>query len=341
MAMAYAGARGDTASQISDVLHFSMPDENVHSAFDAIDEEIASHAKGEEDFKLNMANSIWGQKDRPFLPEYLDTLSQYYGAGLHLVDFIQQTEDARQKINQWVSEKTQQKITDLIPPGAVSSLTRLVIVNAIYFKAGWRLPFDQELTKPGNFFFIHGGQTTVQMMHQTGTYGYSNMTQYQALELPYKGDGMSMLIIMPADKEFENIENSLNAEKINEIVKTLEIKKIDLTFPKFSVETGYSITDPLIEMGILNAFAPLAANFSGIDGTRDLYIDKIAHKAYVNVDENGTEAAAATAAMMAATSLEPEEPTQVVIDHPFIFAIRDQQTKVILFLGRIYNPKLK
>lgn len=343
LAMALAGARGDTASQMADVSHFTLPLEQIHPAFNAIETELLSHTKdpggsNEGGFILNLANSIWGQENRPFQNEYLDTLSQDYGAGLHLVDFLTQPEESRQAINEWVSQQTQGKILDLFPSGSISPMTRLVLANAIYFKAGWLYPFDPQLTKSDYFFFLIGGQTTVSMMHNTETYAYKSTAQYEVIDLPYQGGGESMIIIMPIVDEFEKLEKELNAFTLKEITSDLKPQKIDLTMPQFSLQSSFALRDVLIELGMLNAFAPLSANFSGIDGTRDLYIDKLEHKTFINVDENGTEAAAASGAAVGLTAMDENPSIPVVINHPFIFVIQDNETGLILFIGRVLNP---
>ncbi len=341
MGMVYAGASGDTANQISDVMKFELPPEKLHPTFNAIDQELATHDKGEEGSHLVIANSLWAQKNRPFLQSYLDRLGEDYGAGIYLVDYINQTEEARNAINQWVNEKTEEKIPEIIAEGSSSRLTRMILVNAIYFKAAWETPFAPELSHRDYFFFLTGGQTMTDMMMQTDKYAYIKTATYEAIELPYKGGGVSMLIIMPTTQEFANVEKGLNYEFVNSVESALQPQNIALTMPRFKIESSFSLSEALIDMGILNAFAPIGANFSGIDGTRDLFLDKIAHKTFINVDENGTEAAAATAVTMKAASVESEQPLNVAIDHPFIFIIRSRQTNTILFVGRILNPAEK
>ncbi len=343
LAMALAGARGETALQMADILRLPLPPEQLHPAFNAIEAEILSHSKdrggpNEEGFILNVANSIWGQQDRPYQVEYLDTLSENYGAGLHTADFTNAPEEARQAINTWVSQQTHEKILDLFPSGSITPMTRLVLANAIYFKGGWLYPFDVALTKSDYFFFLVGGQTTVTMMHNTATYGYKKTDKYEVIDLPYQGGGESMRIIMPIVDEFANIEKSLNATTLKDITSGLEEKKIDLSLPQFNLESRFALREVLIEMGMLNAFAPLSANFSGIDGTRDLYIDKLEHKTIIKVDENGTEAAAASGAALGLTAMDENPPMLVSINHPFIFVIQDQETGLLLFIGRVLNP---
>ena len=343
LAMAMAGARGDTAIQMADVLHITLAIEQIPPTFNNIEMELLSYAKdpggsNKEGFILNVANSIWGQENRPFQNEYLDILSEDYGAGVYLVDFINQPDESRQAINEWVSQQTQEKIQDLFSPESITPMTRLVLANAIYFKAGWLYPFNPELTKSDYFFLLVGGQTSVSMMHNTETYAYKRTARYEVIELPYQGGGESMIIIMPIVEEFPNIEKELNASTLKEITGDLKPQKIDLTMPQFSLRSSFALRDVLIEMGMLNAFAPLGANFSGIDGTRDLYIDKLEHKTLINVDENGTEAAAASGAAVGITAADENPSIPLVINHPFIFVIQDHETGLILFIGRVLNP---
>lgn len=343
LAMALAGARGETSKQMADIMHLSLPMEQAHPAFNAMETEILSQAKkadgsDEQGFTLNIANSVWGQQNRPYQIEYLDILSENYGAGLYVVDFATQSDGARQTINEWVSERTQEKILDLFPPGSITPMTRLVLANAIYLKANWLYPFNPDLTEPDNFFFLVGGQTKVAMMRNTETYAYKKTAQYEVIELPYQGEGEEMVIVLPIVDEFINIEKRLNADTLKEITSGLEPQKIDLSMPQFHITSSFALRDVLIELGMVNAFAPLTANFSGIDGTRDLYIDKLEHKTFIKVDEFGTEAAAATGATIGLTAMDESPAIPVVINHPFMFVIKDIKTDLILFIGRVLNP---
>jgi serpin B len=342
LAMTYAGARGETANQMAESLQFNLPDERLHAAFNQLD--LVLHSRGEnvseEDgrgFTLNIVNSLWGQDGYDFLSEFLDILAENYGAGLRLLDFESAAEAARQVINEWVMEQTNDRIKDLIPEGVINTLTRLVLVNAIYFDAAWSSPFDAEFTKEAEFSLLDGSTVEVPMMNQTQFYNYSNGEDFQAIELPYRGYEMSMVILHPEPQAFGSFEGSLAAERLEEIVGELERTNVDISLPKFQFDMDLPLAQVLQELGMVDAFEFGPADFSGMDGTRELYLQDVLHKAFVSVDEEGTEAAAATAVVVGVTSA-PMEPIQVKIDSPFIFLIRDMETGSILFLGRVLNP---
>jgi len=341
LAMTYAGARGETAQQMADTLHFTLPQDRLHPAFNSLDLELASRGEGAQGkdskgFRLNIVNAIWGQQGHKFLPTFLDTLAENYGAGLRLLDFASNPEASRVTINDWVSDQTEGKIKDLIPQGVIDKLTRLVLTNAIYFNAAWAEPFKEDLTTDGPFHLLDGSQVTVPMMRQTTSFGYAEGEGYQAVELPYDGRELAMVILLPAAGKFEAFENSLDAGKVEAIIKNLNYREVALTLPKFEVESDFSLVDALAAMGMPVAFSA-GADFSGMDGTRNLYIGDVIHKAFVSVDEAGTEAAAATAVVMEATGM-PEPAVEVTVDRPFIFLIRDIETGAILFVGRVVNP---
>jgi serpin B len=341
LAMTYAGARGETATQMADTLHYNLSQDKLHPAFNYLDIELAKRgegAKGKDDegFRLNIVNAIWGQKDFTFLPEFLDTLAENYGAGLRLLDFIGETEKARVTINDWVSDETEARIQDLIPRGQLDAATRLVLTNAIYFNAAWQHQFEESLTSDSPFHLLNGQDITVPMMKQTESFGYTSGDGYQAVELQYDGGELSMVILLPNPGEYESFESQLTAQKTSEIISGLQYTQVALTMPKFEYESEFMMKDTLSRMGMPVAFGP-EADFSGMTGVKGLYIDQVIHKAFVSVDETGTEAAAATAVDMKLTSM-PAEPVKVTIDHPFIYFIRDIETGTILFVGRIMNP---
>jgi serpin B len=341
LAMTYAGARGETAQQMADTLKFLLEQDRLHPAFNWLDAELAKRGEGAqgkdgEGFRLNIVNAIWGQKDYSFLTNFLDVLAENYGAGLRILDFITETEKSRVTINDWVSDQTEDRIKDLIPQGAIDALTRLVLTNAIYFNAAWEYPFDKKMTANGPFYLLDGGQVTVPMMRQTESFGYTQGEGYQAVELLYDGDELSMVIILPEDGQFEAFEEGLEAQKVSDITSDLQLAQVTLTMPKFEFDSEFSLKDTLASMGMPIAFSG-AADFSGMTGTPDLCISAVLHKAFVSVDEAGTEAAAATAVIVGETAI-PEQPVEVTIDHPFIFLIRDIETGAILFVGRVLNP---
>ena len=343
LAMTYSSARGETEKQMSDTLHFVLSQDRLHPAFNGLDIELSKRGEGaqgkdEEGFRLNIVNAIWGQEDYRFLSEFLDVLAEHYGAGLRALDFVNAPEESRITINDWVSEQTEGRIEDLIPEGAIDALTRLVLTNAIYFNAAWQFPFNEDATTDGPFYLLDGGEVIVPMMTQTESFGYTKGDDYQAVELPYDGQELSMIILLPSDGQFENFESSMVYQRVTEIISSLAGQQVNLTIPKFEFESEFSLKKALTTMGMPVAFSA-DADFSGMTGNRDLAIDDILHKAFVSVDEAGTEAAAATAVIMTLTAV-PAPPVVVTVDRPFIFLIRDIETGTILFIGRVVNPSV-
>ena len=341
LAMTYAGARNETAQQMADTLQFMLDQDSLHPAFNWLDAELATRGEGAagkdgEGFRLNIVNAIWGQKDYEFLSDFLDVLAENYGAGLRILDFITEAEKSRLTINDWVSDQTEDRITDLIPQGVITELTRLVLTNAIYFNAAWAYPFDEDMTADNPFYFLDGGQVIVPMMKQTESFGYTEGEGYQAVELPYDGDELSMVILLPEAGKFAAFEEGLQAQQVGDIIGNLQPTEVALTMPLFEFESEFSLTDTLAGMGMPIAFSS-SADFSGMTGNPELFISDVVHKAFVAVDEAGTEAAAATAVPMELTAV-PEPPLDVPIDRPFIFLIRDIETGTILFVGRVLNP---
>ncbi|NIM96341.1 MAG: serpin family protein [Anaerolineales bacterium] len=340
LAMTFAGARTTTEEEMADTLHFLLPQDQLHPAFNALDLELASREEGFEDdeagFQLNIANTIWGQEGYEFLQEFLDTLALNYGAGLQLLDFMEDPETARIIINDWVSEQTEGRIEDLIPQGVIDAATRLVLTNAIYFKAQWMEQFEESNTVDGPFHLLDGSEVTVPLMSQEEGFPYAEGDGYQAIELPYVGGQTSMVILLPEEGRFEEFESALSVEQVAEIIGSMQFESLILTMPKFEFESDFSLSKTLAEMGMPTAFG-FDADFSGMNGKRDLYISDVVHKAFVLVDEEGTEAAAATAVIVAEMgAIIPE--IEMKIDRPFIFMIRDIETDSILFLGRVLNP---
>ena len=342
LVMTYAGARGETAQQMADTLHFILSQDNLHPAFNSLDIELGKRGEGaqgkdDEGFRLNIVNAIWGQKDYSFLPGFLDVLAENYGAGLRTLDFVKETEKSRVTINDWVSDQTEERIEDLIPQGAIDALTRLVLTNAIYFNAAWQYPFNKDMTADGPFYLLDGGQVTVQMMKQAESFSYTEGEGYQAVELRYDGGELSMVILLPEAGQFETFEEELQAQKVDAIINSLQRNRVTLTMPQFEFDSEFSLKDTLAGMGMPVAFTE-SADFSGMTGKRELLISDVIHKAFVAVDEEGTEAAAATAVIVGLTSAPIEPPVEVTIDRPFIFLIRDIDTGAILFVGRVLNP---
>jgi serpin B len=341
LAMTYAGAHGETAQQMADTLHFMLPEDCLHASFNSLDLELGQRGQGAkgkdgDEFRLNIVNAIWGQKDYHFLDTFLDLLAENYGAGVRILDFASEPQESRININEWVSDETEGRIKDLLPPGFITPLTRLVLTNAIYFNAAWQYPFDKNATREESFYLLDGEEITVPMMRQEEMLGYAEGDGYQAVELPYDGGQVSMVILLPQSGEFETFEKSLDAQRVNAILENLESRGVALAMPRFESESAFSLRESLAAMGMTDAFSG-DADFSGMTGNRDLFISDVVHKAFVSVDEAGTEAAAATAVGMV-TSMPPEATVEVNVNHPFVFLIRDIPTNTVLFVGRIINP---
>ena len=354
LAMAYVGARGETEAQMARVMHFpagpkvlpkdydgpiqqGWDQERFHSAFGAIIKDL--NAKGEKgNYELSVANALWGQKGYGFLAEFLELIEAKYGGKLNEVDFIAATEAARQTINSWVEKETKDKIKNLIQKGVLDKLTRLVLTNAIYFKGNWARQFEEDKTRESPFTLISGEEVNVPMMNQTAEFNYMETEDFQGLELPYVDDELSMIILLPRKvDELSSLEEMLSLEKFSGWLGKLRKRKVIVSVPKFKMTCQFSLADVLRQMGMKDAFSG-AADFSGMNGKRDLFISAVIHKAYVDVNEEGTEAAAATAVVVGITAVRPEKIPVFRADHPFLFLIRDNKSGSILFIGRTMNP---
>lgn len=332
LAMTHEGARGETAEEMQNVLHF--PDEEVRRPAFA---EIYDWAnRKHEGYEFRVGNSLWAQKDFPFLTDYFDIIKKYYGGEITNVDFRTDPEGVRHTINDWVEDKTNNRIKDLIPPGILTPITRLVLTNAIYFKGTWVKQFDKEGTMESDFRTTPGETVSVQMMSMDGeSFRYAETDEFQLLELPYEGDELSMLVILPKENWLEALEN-IDSRDMSEFRTILTEQEVKVFLPKFKLETKYFMKSVLAGMGMPTAFSG-AADFSGMTGGKDLAINEVIHQAFVEVDEEGTEAAAATAVVMELTSVGPSKPV-FRADHPFMFVIQEKETGGILFLGRVSNP---
>ena len=339
LAMTYAGAVGETEKQMSSTLHFTLPQNQLHPAFNELALQLASRGQGAKgtdgkSFSLNITNALWGQQGYNIQPAFLNTLAQNYGAGMNLLDFINSPEDSRVIINNWVSDQTNNRIKDLLPRGSVDIYTRLILTNAIYFDAAWKYPFAKESTQDGTFNLLDGSTVTVPMMNDRDGFGYVKGNGYKAVELPYEGNEISMVIVMPDAGKFTAFENSMDFAKVSDIINNLKTSDVVLTMPKFRFDSSFSLKGALADLGMPIAFTG-KADFSGINGKPELLITDVVHKAFVAVDEAGTEAAAATGVVVGIVSV-PQN--QITIDRPFIFLIRDIKTGSILFVGRVLNP---
>ncbi|HPH97181.1 MAG TPA: serpin family protein [Anaerolineaceae bacterium] len=339
LAMTEAGAAGNTRTQMDQVMHYTLPQDRLHAAFNALSQSLASRpSQADKDqgdpFRLSIANAIWGQQDYKFLSAYLDVLAENYGAGMRLMDFKSDPEACRNEINAWVEKETEQKIKNLLPAGVLNSDTRLVLTNAIYFKASWQYAFQKEATKDSNFTNLDGKVVKAPQMQLSEKLGYYAGEGYQMVELPYVGGGLVMDILVPDAGKFSTVESGLTNEDLLAAFSQLGRNQVNLAMPKFSYEAELSLTDTLQALGMTDAFSG-DADFSGMDGSRSLAIAEVIHKAFVAVDESGTEAAAATAVIMMETSALVNEPVTLTIDRPFIYVIRDVQTGAVLFMGRV------
>ncbi len=323
LAMTYGGARGETAEQMDTVLHLGGP-EPTHPAF-AYLRKTLNNVQETGRVQLNVANALWPQKDFTFLPDYLALTKKYYGSELHPVDYKADAEGARQQINTWVEDQTNDKIKDLIAEGALNARTRLVLANAIYFKGNWATQFKTSATRPAPFTLAEGTKIDVPMMSQTGDFMLARTEKVQALELPYEGSELSMVILLPNPGE--------NPQPVSLDELEFNQREVMVQMPKFKLESSFTLGSTLAAMGMPLAFSK-QADFTGMTGSRDLVIDDVIHKAFVDVNEEGTEAAAATAEMMFGTSMPP----QFVANRPFLFLIRENSTGTILFMGRVMDP---
>jgi len=336
LTMTYAGARGQTAEEMAAVLGLALPDEQVHPAMNALD--LALHAGEDLDLDsyeppiFRSANALWGQDGLGFEEEFLETLAANYGAGMRVTDFAE-TEEARLAINAWVEEQTEDRIKDLIKPGVLSALTRLVLTNAVYFKAQWQNPFSESATEDGVFHQGNGTNVTVPMMRQTESLGYYGEDGLQVVELPYAGQSHSMLILLPEGGQLADLAAGLDEARLQELVSRLERQSVALTMPRFEYEAEFELGEMLAEMGMPTAFSE-GADFTGMTTETGLFISEVVHKAWVAVDEKGTEAAAATAVIMVGSAM-PMEPVEMTVDRPFLFAIRHRTTGALLFVGQV------
>jgi serpin B len=338
LSITYEGSREKTAEEIASVLH--LPEEDVlRSGFGALYNQINK----EKEYELNTANALWAQKDYPFLEEYIDVIRQSYGGEVTNLDFVRETEKSRETINEYIEEKTNDRIKDLIPQGILSPLTRMVITNAIYFKGKWKLEFDKEDTRELDFYLTSENSVKTEMMFmkpEEEKFNYLETEEIQVIELPYQGEEVSMFVFLPKG-DIEIIESELNSEKLKEYKEGMIKTEMDgIYLPKFEFDTKYFMKETLISMGIDSAFFYGKADFSKMDGTKELVIDDVIHQAYVGVDEEGTEAAGATAVIIGLTSA-PSNEKIFMADHPFIFIIQENKTESILFIGRVSDPTKK
>jgi serpin B len=338
LAMAYAGARGETASEMAKTLHFTLPPGQLHPAMGAL---LRGLNAPQEGYQLSVANALWAQLGYTFLDDFLKLLKSDYGAGLNQVDFKGSSETVRSTINRWVEQKTQDKIKDLLQPGSLKPDTHLVLTNAIYFKGDWQTQFDKTLTKDEDFHLSPTQTKAAPLMHRVGSFNYFHGETFQILEIPYKGKDLSMIVLLPNEVGgLSSLEESLTWPHAQQWLRQLApASKVVVTIPKFKMTQQFELGTTLGAMGMPAAFSG-SADFSGMTGKRDFSISEVIHKAFVDVNEEGTEAAAATAVTMRALAIRaPDQPPPVFrADHPFVFLIRDNRSESILFMGRVADP---
>jgi serpin B len=337
LAMTYAGARGNTAAEMKTTLRFHLAADRLPIVFG----ELITQLDGDDEprpCEFVIANRLWGQKGFGFLPEFVRTCSEYFRAGLAELDFMRDRDAARQTINAWVEQQTNDKIKDLVPPGEIDAQTGLVLTNAIYFKGAWLHPFDASATEPAPFYLTNGATIDTPMMRLTETFPFAAFESFLILQLPYVGQHQSMIILLPTHRDgLAALEEQLCAESLARWLANLSAQSVAVSLPKFKVTAPVSLKNTLQQMGMRDAFIPGRADFRGMAAGARFCISAVLHKAFIDVDEAGTEAAAATAVVMSFCALQLA-PTPFIADHPFIYLIRDDTTGSILFAGRLTDP---
>ena len=338
LSMVYSGAGGTTAEQMSDVLYLPQA-EQVDPASRELRERILSNdtLSGME---ISLANAIWAQQGFDFLPDYIGNIQLMYEAPLTEMDFINDNsrEESRIKINMWVEENTRQKILDLIAPGVLDASTRMVLTNAVYFNGSWQWTFDEQLTSPSIFHVSPAESIETDFMHLTKSLPYYEDNEVQAIKLPYRNERLSMMVILPRSPDgWKMISRILDHERLGKLESQFESREVRVSVPKFTTEWKMDLGRELSGMGMDLLFGRYA-DLSGMTGEKNLFVDKVIHQAFIEVSESGTEAAAATAAVISLKSSLTDAPVSFKADHPFLYLIRDHQTGCIIFMGRLVNP---
>ena len=362
LAMTYAGARGETAAEMADALEFALDDEAVHDAFGALEAEFVQRnedgqevddpydesadeddgggddAGDEEDdddlaFELNTANALWGQEDLGFEETFLDLLEDAYGAGMREADFMSDPAAAVEAINDWVAGETNERIDELVDEQSVTEMTRLVLTNAVYFAAAWDVEFDPADTEPDTFTNLDGSEAEIDFMHQTFEFPYAEVDGHQLVELPYENGDSSMVVIAPAEGEFEAFEDEFAVDRLATFLEEASVPEVELALPKIGIESSFSLVEAMRSLGMELAFD--GGDFSGMTEEANLFVDDILHESFVEVDEEGTEAAAATAVVMDESA--PADHVEMTVDRPFLFYVRDRPTETPLFWGRVVD----
>jgi serpin B len=342
MAMVYEGAKGQTAQEIGNVFHFPADIATLRSGYQNAFESINNNSSS---YTLSTANALWVQNDYQLLPSYTNAVQTYYGGSITNLDFANDPSVAASTINQWVASRTANKIQNILSPSDVTPATRLILTNAIYFKGAWSAPFEEAATQNKDFTTGSDTISQVPIMEQTTNFAYADVGGAQILQLPYEGDDVSMFILLPKNNDLPTFEKNLRYQNISDWEGALQDQLVDVSMPKFKIETQEQMSSDLEAMGMPTAFSPTAADLSGMaaiaNPSQNLYISAVIHKAFIDTDENGTEAAAATAIVIArATAVSSSRPTPVIFNanHPFMFFIQENKTGNILFVGRVVNP---
>lgn len=342
LAMVSGGASGQTLEEMRQVLNDQALGDQVHLAWNALSAEIESRADSPETqeagFDLKITNAIWGQSDYSFEQAYLDNLAENYDAGLRLTDFKNEPDTARVDINDWVSEQTNQRIAELIPDGAIHPLTRLAIINTVYFKAPWRFPFDPANTTQEFFTQLNGEQVEVPMMHQTQDLPYLKTEDLSMVVFPYSAGKLEMILIQPSANKFEAFEQTLTHQLLKLLREQQQWGGVRLSLPRYQFSTDVNLIEALTAMGMPSAFNLDQADFSGITREEQIYIDAALHEAFIDVNEEGTEAAGATAILLAGKGMPVRELVEISLNSPFFFILQDRETGTVLFFGRVMNP---
>jgi serpin B len=344
LAMTYAGAANATATEMAQALHFTLPQDRLHRAFNGLDQTLAS--RGQDlvggTTRLNIVNSLWLEQTYPLLPSFLDVMALDYGAGVNLVSFRGAPDASRLKINAWVANNTAGKITDLLAPETITTNTKLVLANAVYFNAGWQNPFNALYNHTNNFTLLDGSIATKRYMYASLSAAATQGTNFVAVDLPYQDARLSMVVVVPDPGKFGDVEGALDWAALASLVKGMTYQKVSLTLPPFHLDTRASLPGALKSLGMMSAFCGSgSADFSGMSGTTDLCISEVIHQAFIDVAEKGTEAGAATAVVMVDTSIALDSgppPLVVKADRPFLYFIYDNPTGTILFMGRVVDP---
>jgi serpin B len=339
LAMTYRGARGETEKQMADALCFTLPKDSLHKMYAEINRHLRKMNE-KEGLSLSIANALWIEQTYSLLEEFISTMEKFYDAHLFQLDFLNEYEKSRMHINSWVEKQTHERIKDLLPQGTINPRTRLVLTNAIYFKGLWTSQFNPEATRTMPFWTTPSDSVRVPMMSQKASFNYMENQLLQMIELPYQGNGLSMLILLPKEKDgLEKLEETLTVESLSKWQKSMSEQEVQAFVPRFKCTKGFNLNDILIQMGMKDAFSHGIADFSGIEPKKELFISSVLHKAFIEVNEEGSEAAAATAVTMMLKATPPKPIPAFKADHPFLFMIQDKATGIILFFGRISEPK--